>query len=91
MRLKSMLIIAAAFVASAANASASKDWNLAIYCNSVGHGASAEREWVRVEIPSGTYSTIAACDQARQIHMNNHYGARDRWGNEARTQCSQVE
>jgi len=90
MRLKSVLI-AAAVVVSAASASASQGWNLAIYCNATSHGASAEREWIRVEIPSGTYSTITACDDARQVHMNNHFGARDRWGNEARTQCSQVE
>ena len=90
MRIKSMFI-AAAVLATSTAASASQNLNLAVYCNSVAHGASPTREWIRVEIPSGTYATIAACDEARQMHMNNHYGARDRWGHAARTQCSQVD
>jgi hypothetical protein len=90
MRLKS-LSIAAILVLSATAASAANNLNLAVYCNSIGHGASPSMEWVRVEVQLGTYPTIRACDEARQMHMNNHYGARDRWGNAARTQCSQVD
>lgn len=89
MKLKSFGLVASGTIFATAASAAQPPMNLAIFCNSVGHGASSTREWVRVEL--STYSTIRACDAAREAHMANHPGARDRFGGTARTQCSQVD
>ena len=79
------VFVAVVLLATGTAATTERNLNLAVFCNAVGHGASPEKEWIRVEVPLGTYPKIAAGDEARQMQMDNHCGARDRWGNLART------